>query len=352
MRDITEQKRAEESIRQSEANYRQLFDNSPAPMWVIDEESAAIIQVNQACIKNYGYSEEEFRGITTGDISPDEPARYSIAGQSGLDIVVAHRHRKKSGELIDVITSSIPLILNGKRSILRTAIDVTEKNLYEQKLTKASIKAQEDERYEIGGELHDNVCQVLVSALINLKMMKDSLTPDAIEYFDQASEYITQVTEEIRNLSHRLAPALFDEESLENAFEDLLTKFNIENKFEILLRFDRFAKKRVFSRELQLNLYRVLQEQLRNILKHAQATRVEVFVSIYNEVLLFRIIDNGVGLDPQQGKRGIGLANMNRRIELFSGRFTIISPQEGGCEVRVEIPLAKVAPARRKAVQS
>jgi PAS domain S-box-containing protein len=351
LRDITEWKRAEESIRQSEANYRQLFDNSPAPMWVIDEGSAAIVQANQACIKNYGYSEEEFRSITIRDISPDEPKHASGVNGNDLGVMVSHRHRKKSGELIDVVTSSIPVILNGKKSILRTAIDVTEKNLYEQKLTKASIKAQEEERYEIGGELHDNVCQILVSALINLKMMKEALTPVGIEYFDQASEYISNATEEIRNLSHRLAPALFDEESLENAFEDLLTKFNVEKKFEILLRFDRFAKKRILGRELQLNLYRILQEQLKNILKHAHATRVEVFVSIYNEVLLFRIIDNGVGLDVQQGKKGIGLANMNRRIELFSGQLEIISPQGGGCEVRVEIPLAKAPPVKRKVLR-
>jgi PAS domain S-box-containing protein len=352
LRDITESKKAEERIRHSEANYRQLFDNSPAPMCVIDEGSAVFIQVNQACIKNYGYSEEEFRSKSIKDISPDELTRASGMNVSDIDIMSAHRHRKRSGELIDVITSSIPVILNGQKSILMTAIDVTEKTLYEQKLAKAAIKAQEEERYEIGGELHDNVCQILVSALIYLKMMKDSLVPDQVEYFDQTSKYITHATEEIRNLSHRLAPALFDEESLEDAFKDLLTKFNIERKFEVLLRFDRFAKKRVLSRELQLNLYRVLQEQLRNILKHAKATRVEVFVSIYNNVLLFRIIDNGVGLNSQQGKKGIGLANMNRRIELFSGSFAIISPPEGGCEVRVEIPLAKAPPVKKATSRS
>jgi signal transduction histidine kinase len=133
---------------------------------------------------------------------------------------------------------------------------------------------------------------------------------------------------------------------LEDAFRDLLMKFNIERKFEILLRFDRFAKRRVLSRELQLNLYRVLQEQLRNILKHAKATRVEVFVSVYNDVLIFRIIDNGIGVDLQQSKKGIGLANMTRRIELFSGSFAIFSPPGGGCEVRVEIPLSKAPPIK------
>ncbi len=346
LRDITESKKAEERIKQSESNYRQLFDNSPAPMWVIDERTSAVIQVNRACIKNYGYSEKEFRGMTIREFSPGEKVFASKMNMNDQFFMGSDRHVKKSGELIDVVTSSIPVMLNGERRILMTAIDVTEKSLYEQKLTKAAIHAQEEERYEIGGELHDNICQILVSALIYLKMMKDSLPPGLIEYFNQTSLYISQAMEEIRNLSHRLAPALFDETTLEDAFKDLLHKFNIEGKFQILLRFDRFAKKRGLARDLQLNLYRILQEQLRNISKHAKATKLEVGMSIYNDVLIFRIVDNGVGLSSEQSRKGIGLANMKRRAGIFSGSFEIFSRAGGGCEVRVEVPLAKSSPIK------
>lgn len=240
---------------------------------------------------------------------------------------------------MDVETSGIPVVLNGKKRLLMIAIDVTEKNLYEQKLTRASIKAQEEERYEIGGELHDNVCQLLVVSLLYLGMMKKSLTPGAEEYFSQTHQYISLASDEIRNLSHRLAPAFFDDATLEDAFIQLLKNFNIEEKFEISLDFDQAAKSYPISRELQLNLYRILQEQLRNIFKHANATSIAVNVSLNNDTLVMKVADNGKGFDPETKKGGIGLANMNRRVQLFSGNFIIHSAVGQGCKVLVEIPL-------------
>jgi PAS domain S-box-containing protein len=353
-RDITERKHFEE---------QQLLIasivNSSDDAIISKNLNGIITSWNKGAQKVLGYTFEEVIGRHISIIIPDEmkDEEETILQRIREGHSVDHyetRRVRKDGVIIDALLTISPITdslgnIIGASKILR---DITEKNLYEQRLTKAAIQAQEEERFEIGGELHDNVCQILVSALIYLKMMKDTLAPDLMEYFDQTSIYITQATEEIRNLSHRLAPALFDETTLEDAFKDLLIKFNIEGKFQILLRFDRFAKKRALARELQLNLYRILQEQLRNILKHAKATKVEVFMSIYNDVLIFRIIDNGVGLNAEQSKKGIGLANMKRRAELFSGSFAIFSPAGGGCEVRVEVPLPKVSPVKRVASRS
>ena len=337
---ITDRKKAEESIKQSEANYRQLFDNSPAPMWVIDENTSAIIQVNQACIKNYGYSHEEFLSMTINDISPNEQADTSRKNMNALFFGASQRHVKKSGELIDVVTSSIPVKLNDEKSILMTAIDVTEKNIYEQKLTKAAIKVQEDERYEIGGELHDNVCQLLATSLMFLGLVKRSLPEKATEMYDQTHKCITMATDEIRNLSHRLAPAFFDDEILEDALKRLLKTFNAENKYTITLEVDKELKFYPMSRDLQMNLYRILQEQLRNIMKHAKATNIRVGIVMTDDGLQMKITDDGIGFDAAKSKGGIGLANMNRRVQLFSGVFTINSSVGNGCEVLVDIPLA------------
>jgi len=339
LRDISERKKAEERIKQSEANYRQLFDNSPAPMWVIDERAGAVIQVNQAAIRNYGYSEEEFSDMKISDISPNQPSLTKKTNMSDVFFMGAHQHVKRSGELIDVITSSIPVKLNGENSILMTGIDVTEKNLYEQKLAKAAIKAQEDERYEIGGELHDNVCQILAGSLMLLGVIKGSLPEKSIGYFDQAYQHINSATDEIRNLSHRLAPAFFDEETLKDALKGLLKNLNVENKYTISLTVDNKVNDRTLSRELQLNLYRILQEQLRNIMKHAKATNIIVGIIINGDILQMRIVDNGIGFDTKTSRGGIGLANMNRRAQLFSGNFTINSAVGKGCKVLVEIPL-------------
>lgn len=337
VRDITERKFVEEKIRQSEANYRQLFDLSPAPMWVIDDETARFVQVNKACIDNYGYSEEEFSGMTIADIYPGD----ALADDSHQNAAFMRgkRYQKKSGELMDIEVSSIPLMSNGEKKILMIAIDVTEKNLYEQKLAKAAIKAQEEERYEIGGELHDNICQILATSQIFLGMIRKTLPPASEELYDSTLRYIILASDEIRNLSHRLAPAFFDDASLGDAFHQLLMSFNTEKKYEVSLNFDKQLQGYPLHRDLQLNLYRILQEQLRNISKHAKATKIKVSVTITDQVLQMKVEDNGVGFDAKSGKGGIGLANMNRRVQLFSGNFAIDSSAGNGCEIRARVPV-------------
>jgi signal transduction histidine kinase len=325
-KNISERKQAEETLKQSEANYRQLFELSAAPMWVFDMETYRFVQVNQACINNYGYSEDEFAAMMVTDLHPQDDGTETVT--------------KKSGDKIDVETSSIPVTANGKKQILVIALDITEKKQYEKKLARAAIKAQEDERYEIGGELHDNVCQVLATSLMYLGMMKKLLPPDSQTYFDKTREYISSAANEIRNLSHQLAPAFFDEATLEDAFEGLLKNFNVENKYTVDLHFDEDSKFYPLNRELQLNLYRILQEQVRNIAKYAQASGVAVTLSLQQTTLQMRITDNGIGFDMERIKAGIGLANMNRRTQLFGGNFTVVSSVGNGCTIIVDIPLA------------
>jgi len=343
--DITERKKAEDIVQQSEANHRQLFDLSPVPMWVVDEETYRFIQVNKACINTYGYSEDEFSKMTIENIYhiEKETVDSDIAKKqyhqsfSGL-----HRHIKKSGETIEVEVSSTPILLNGRMQILVIALDVTEKNLYEKKLMKAAIKVQEEERFEIGGELHDNVCQILATSMITLGMIKNNITPESKPYYEQTDHYIRLAAQEIRNLSHQLAPAFNNDVTLEGAFNQLLSSFNVGEKYEVVLRFDEFTNKQTFNQELQLNLYRILQEQLRNILKYANATTIKVEMKLQKDVLKMTISDNGKGFDLENKKSGIGFANMGRRAKLFSGNFIVKSAIGKGCEVEVDIPVSEL----------
>lgn len=327
LRDISDQKSIEEIIRQSEANYRQLFTMSPAPMWLIDQESKQFIQVNKAAVQNYGYTEAEFSSMTLDDI------------QQAEDFSTGTKHIKQSGEIIEVETSSIPVMINGKKQLMMIAIDITEKSRYEQRLTRAAIKAQEEERYEIGGELHDNVCQILATAMIFLGMIKKAIPDESKDFYEHTHQYINLATTEIRNLSHRLAPAFFDKATLEDAFQQLLGTLNIANQYEIRLHFNEGAKACPMVREQQLNLYRILQEQARNISKYAKATAIEVEVIIVNHHLQMRIADNGVGFDLGKTSGGIGFANMNRRVQLYNGKLRIETAPGKGCVVTVDMPV-------------
>ena len=206
------------------------------------------------------------------------------------------------------------------------------------KLTQAIIKTQEDERFAIGSELHDNICQILVSSMLNLSSIKSSLNEDKAAILSHGMSNIKLATTEIRNISHRLAPAFFDDMNLKESLMQLLSSINLTEKFETHLTFGKEVSSINLKRDLQINFYRITQEQLNNILKYAKASIIHVSLSIVLGDLRFEISDNGVGFDEYNVCKGIGFANMSRRANLFSGRFKVESSPNNGCKVIITIP--------------
>jgi signal transduction histidine kinase len=173
-------------------------------------------------------------------------------------------------------------------------------------------------------------------------MLKKSLEPSGIIFFTDCKENISLALDEIRDLSHRVAPVFFGGSTTEETFRRLFNAFNMDEKSEFLLHVDQAVNNYALSVEMQLNLYRILQEQLRNIQKYANASFIEVDVLIYNHKLKMKISDNGVGFNVNKVKGGIGLANMKRKAELFSGKFEIYSSPGNGCEIIIDMPLPEI----------
>ena len=333
-------------IEESEKRYSNLFHLSPQPMWLYDCETLNFIQVNKSALDHYDYSEQEFLSMKITDIQTTEDAEKLKKDiekrrlEGDFPFSGSFNHLKKNGDIINVEIYSTSIVVDEKKCRSVIAIDVTERNEYEHKITKAIIKTQEEERYEIGGELHDNVCQILATSMISLGMIKKYIEPKAEQWYINTKEYINMASDEIRNLSHRLAPAFFDDSSFEVAIEILINTFNVADAYEIDLHFDTDIKDDDLTLEMQLNLYRIVQEQLRNILKYSKATKITLEFFVENNMLLLILSDNGVGFITENAKSGIGLANMKRRAELFSGTFLIKSSPGNGCVMTVTIPVA------------
>jgi protein-histidine pros-kinase len=145
--DITERKRAEEALRQSEQRYIQLFDSNPHPVWVYDLKTLSFLDVNRSAVQSYGYSREEFLSMTIKDIRPpqDVPALLESAAKAPPNTETSSiwQHRKKDGTLIDVEITSHPLIYEGKDARLVVATDITERKKAENALR------QSEERFRL-----------------------------------------------------------------------------------------------------------------------------------------------------------------------------------------------------------
>ena len=343
-RDITDRKLTHIQLIESEKRYSELFRLNPQPIWVFEPDTYRFVQVNKAAIDLYGYSEEEFLNLTAFDVRPPEEIknfREAVKNYDGEENYISGQftHQTKSGKKIKVEVQSNFIIMNEKEYHLAIITDVTKRNRIEQQVNRAIIKTQENERYEIGAELHDNICQILASTYVTLGVLSKSVNRSGIELFDQCREYIMLATHEIRNLSHALAPAFFNNTTLGEAFETLLNNTNVEKKYDISCYFDAAMNKMNICRELQLNLYRILQEQLRNIHKYADCKKIEVDLTVINNKIKMRIADDGIGFDVSEVKAGIGISNMRRRVKLYDGEMEIFSSPGNGCELDIEIPL-------------
>lgn len=334
-------------LNDSENKFSYFFNLSPQPMWVYEAESLKFKNVNEAALKKYGYTEEEFYNLDLIQMYvPEERKQVEkiIERIDGNKVSFSGNFKqlKKSGEEIEVEIYSTFLVVDDKPCRIVIAIDATEKNRSELRLTQAIIKTQEDERNAIGSELHDNICQILAGSMLNLSVLRPFLDDSNKSVLALGIDNIKLASNEIRDLSHRLAPAFFEDMNLYQSLLQLLATMNPDGRFETNLNYDKELTNTKLKMDLQINLYRIMQEQLNNINKYSKASIINVTFSIIDNNLQFEISDNGVGFDEEKVSKGIGFANMIRRTKLFAGNLVIMSSPGNGCKILITIPSAEL----------
>jgi signal transduction histidine kinase len=314
-------------------------------MLVFCLETHTIKQANDAALKGFDLVEETLHDVSIFDlISKEEQGLLKTEINRFIhDEIISTTRRYNfqlgNNELLLVDTYSGVIELAGKKYGLMIAIDVTDKVLFDNKLTKSIIQAQEEERIEIGSELHDNVCQILASSNIRLSMLSEFIDKEGLEHFSQSKNMINLALNEIRNLSHRLAPVFYELSSFNELVDNLLNDFNFSNEIAITSKIENDINYQSLQKDLQLNLFRILQEQLRNIHKYAQAKSLSIEMKKRNNQLILIITDDGIGFDVTTVRKGIGLANIQRRVEMFSGAFKMTSAPGEGCRLEIIIPI-------------
>ncbi|MEI9909095.1 MAG: ATP-binding protein [Bacteroidota bacterium] len=197
------------------------------------------------------------------------------------------------------------------------------------------VDIQEKERKFISDELHDNISQKLAASKLFLELAMDECQS---KYLQQGRQNLIQAVDEIRNISYRLSPSIITNLGLSEAISALLDNINQLNKVRTEFHYE--LGELEINPVVQLALFRIIQEQVNNILKHAAATHVKIELLEQGKLLRLLISDNGIGFDFNTVKKGLGLQNILYRAELCKGSALFTSSAGKGCLLRVDIPLS------------
>lgn len=212
-----------------------------------------------------------------------------------------------------------------------------EIRLKEKQITEAADDARELERTNIGKELHDNINQLLGASRMYLEMSKKEGKSRAI-FLNRSTEYTVTAIEEIRKLTKGLTTDIIKSMGLCIAIDNLAVDMSEVNPIKISCTLKGFNEK-AFTDKFKLNMFRIVQEQLNNILKHAKATKVAINLSQTKKYLKLAIDDNGIGFDTCKKQTGIGLDNIKSRAAYYNGIADFDSQPGNGCRLTVTVPV-------------
>jgi two-component system sensor histidine kinase UhpB len=256
-------------------------------------------------------------------------------GSYKIIIDQAYIIRDQNGKAVRVIGSmqDVTEERDLQKKVLTTAIQKKKD------LINAVITAQEKERNELSAELHDNVNQLLAASILYLKTaIKQPVIEESL--VSQSLEHVEKAVNELRSISHNLTPGELKMNGLSAALKVLADRLQIPGTFEVILKTGNLDETKL-DRPLQLAMYRIVQEQINNILKHANATKVNITLSESDQNLVLTVMDNGNGFDTATAKKGLGIMNIDTRVENLGGTSEVTSSVGKGCKWSITIPLVE-----------
>ncbi|MFC2018024.1 PAS domain S-box protein [Chloroflexota bacterium] len=344
-------KRALKQLQQSEERYRDLFENASDAIWLHDLEGKTLA-ANAECEKLTGYSSEELHGVPVDqlleecsmscvrEIEERLLCNEPVGCRCEVELI------KKGGDKALVqITTSLMTHDGEAVGFEHVARDVTDQRRMEENLRyylQQATRAQEEERKRIARELHDETLQNLI--VISRQMEKitssEALWEESLEVVRGLKKQIEVAVQEMRRFSHNLRPSILDDLDLLPALELLvedIEKEGIHTSFKII------GKVRRLSPEVEVMLFRIAQEAVRNISRHSQASTAELIIEFNDNRLKMHIKDNGVGFELLQsiGDQAVlgklGLVGMRERARLLGGTMILDSNPGEGTTVTVEV---------------
>ncbi len=353
-RDITERKKIEESLRERNEIYQIITEATNDTIYDVDLLSGRT-QWNDSLFTNFGYKlretdlawwRERMEPFEFNQMM--ETLEYNYANrispwQHEMNFLAAN------GEFKPIYSRGYIMYDDDGRPfrMLGSLVDLSEitklkeqlqeeKVLKQREITEATIQAQEKERTEIGRELHDNINQILTTTKLYIDLAMHE--PDFVEEMLRKSyNNISTAIDEIRALSKSLVPPSLGDIGIKEAIREMIS--NLQHGGVRIDFVTDQIEELYLAPNLELMVFRIIQEQVNNIIKHSKASRAEIKLSGYKKMLNITIRDNGVGFDTAKKKKGIGLNNITSRAELHNGTVDVISNPGEGCILKVAIPI-------------
>ena len=353
----------------SESDFKLIFSQLPQIYLILkpNPPEFTIVASNDAQVKA-NQSEQSLIGLGVFEAFDNNPAHPKGEGltrlrQSLLTVIQTKKQHRMMVQRYDIFNpasknfeskywsaTNLPVLDDAESLvyIIHAVEDVTDKMILKKKverehrrqqreMTQAVLNAQENQRFELGRELHDNVNQVLTIARLYIEyaLSKADKQDDMLE---ASCAYISKAIHEVRQLSRSLMPPSLGVVSLKESIEELL--FNIKSLKNLELQFDYLLpNEEGLNDDLKLAIFRITQEQLNNIIKHAKATKVFISITQLNGVIEMSVSDNGIGFDLTQQANGLGLRNITSRASLFGGQADIQSQPGQGSRLSIRFPI-------------
>ena len=348
--DLTDRRRAESQLRESEERFRLVANTAPVMIWMSGTDKLCTY-FNQPWLEFTGRPlEAELGNGWTGGVHPEDLSRcmqtYSQAFDRREHFEMEYRLRRHDGEYRWLSDIGVPRFnpAHSFAGYIGSCTDVTERKLAEESLADVGrklIEAHEEERTWIARELHDDVNQRMALLAIELDRWNQQLPPSAVEIHDHihhASQRLSDIAVDIQSLSHRLHSSKLEYLGLVAAAKSFCKELSEQQKVEI--DFSHTDIPRSVPKEISLCLFRVLQETLQNAVKHAGVRHFKVELCGTEAEIQLTVSDQGVGFDPQNAihSGGIGLISMRERMQLVRGEFSIKSRPGSGTTIHARVP--------------
>ena len=351
--DITEQKQAQEALRESEERFRNMADTAPVLIWVAGHNKLCTY-FNQQWLNFTGRTlEEELGNGWLEGVHPEDyeccVETYTKAFDLCQPFTMEYRLRRADGQFRWILDSGTARFSSGGKFLgyIGSCIDITERKAAEEALEDLSgqlIRARENECARIARELHDDLNQRM--ALISIELEQLGLSaPDSDGTLQMQLRGIikqaAEVSREIHRISYDLHPSKLIQLGLVAAVKSLCDE--LRSSHELKIEFFHEGAPASLPQDISLCLYRIVQESLNNVLRHSGAKEAEVELRWIKNQVRLSVSDSGIGFDIESPRirKGLGLLGMRERLRLVGGQISIRSRAPHGTQIDVRVPLGR-----------